>query len=85
MALLGWVPATGAAEPAGHLADTEQPRFVHNASGRFESRWSMVRRSGKTRVCQLLEGGNRGNHAQLCVSLRCGAMPGACSGLAPGC
>ncbi|KAI7838801.1 hypothetical protein COHA_007416 [Chlorella ohadii] len=43
MALLGWVPATGAAEPAGHLADTEQPRFVHNSSGRFESRWSMVR------------------------------------------
>ena len=43
MALLGWVPATGAAEPAGHLADAEQPRFVHNASGRFESRWTMVR------------------------------------------
>lgn len=43
MALLGWVPATGAAEPAGHLADTEQPRFVHNSSGRFESRWAMVR------------------------------------------
>lgn len=43
MALLGWVPATGAAEPAGHLEDAEQPRFVHNSSGRFESRWAMVR------------------------------------------
>jgi len=37
MALLGWVPAT---QPA--LSDVEQPRFVHNASGRFESRWASV-------------------------------------------
>lgn len=42
MALLGWVPATGA-DAAGHLPDVAQPRFVHNASGRFESRWVMVR------------------------------------------
>ena len=42
MALLGWVPATGAAADTGLLPDAEQPRFVHNASGRFESRWVMV-------------------------------------------
>jgi phosphoribosylformylglycinamidine synthase len=35
-ALLGWVPWRG-------LADTAQPRFVHNASGRFESRFTTVR------------------------------------------
>ena len=34
--LLGWVPRLG-------LADEQQPRFVHNRSGRFESRWSTVR------------------------------------------
>ena len=39
MALLGWVPraADGAVLPA-----LEQPRFVHNQSGRFESRFSSV-------------------------------------------
>lgn len=42
MALLGWVPATGStANPL--LPDPQQPRFVHNASGRFESRWTMVK------------------------------------------
>ena len=35
-ALLGWVPWQG-------LVAEEQPRFVHNISGRFESRWSTVR------------------------------------------
>lgn len=35
-ALLGWVPWQG-------LRAEEQPRFVHNRSGRFESRWSTVR------------------------------------------
>jgi phosphoribosylformylglycinamidine synthase len=35
-ALLGWVPWQGI-EPA------EQPRFVRNVSGRFESRWSTVK------------------------------------------
>jgi phosphoribosylformylglycinamidine synthase len=41
MALLGWVPGTGApAEPL--LASEAQPRFVHNASGRFESRFVTV-------------------------------------------
>ena len=39
MALLGWVPAPGAVQ----IADVKQPRFVHNASGRFESRWVQVR------------------------------------------
>jgi len=34
-ALLGWVPWKG-------LADIEQPRFIHNASGRFESRFATV-------------------------------------------
>ncbi|EGG15064.1 phosphoribosylformylglycinamide synthase [Cavenderia fasciculata] len=35
MALLGWVPWRG-------IADQLQPRFIHNASGRFESRWITV-------------------------------------------
>ncbi|MBU4455179.1 phosphoribosylformylglycinamidine synthase [Patescibacteria group bacterium] len=35
-ALLGWVPWSG-------IPDKEQPRFILNASGRFESRWSTVR------------------------------------------
>jgi len=50
MALLGWVPATGGASPEAEeaassplLPDDCQPRFVHNASGRFESRWTMVK------------------------------------------
>ncbi|KAK3280418.1 hypothetical protein CYMTET_11738 [Cymbomonas tetramitiformis] len=41
MALLGWVPGSGSTEE--RLPDTEQPRLVHNASGRFESRWSTLR------------------------------------------
>ena len=32
MALLGWIPWAG-------IPDTRQPRFIRNASGRFESRW----------------------------------------------
>jgi phosphoribosylformylglycinamidine synthase len=36
LALLGWVPWTG-------LEDAAQPRFIHNASGRFESRFATVR------------------------------------------
>ncbi|MGB5881973.1 MAG: phosphoribosylformylglycinamidine synthase, partial [Thermoanaerobaculia bacterium] len=35
LALLGWVPWTG-------IADEEQPRFVQNACGRFESRFVAV-------------------------------------------
>ncbi len=35
MALLGWIPMKGM--PAEH-----QPRFIHNVSGRFESRWVEV-------------------------------------------
>ena len=35
MALLGWVPFK-------HLPDSEKPRFIHNKSGRFESRLSTV-------------------------------------------
>jgi phosphoribosylformylglycinamidine synthase len=44
-ALLGWVPATGegATPNARQLPDARQPRFVHNASGRFESRWVQVK------------------------------------------
>ncbi|KAL6745568.1 CobB/CobQ-like glutamine amidotransferase domain-containing protein [Haematococcus lacustris] len=44
MALLGWVPAGGAAsdKAGGILPDLAQPRFVHNKSGRFESRWINV-------------------------------------------
>ncbi len=36
MALLGWVPWRG-------IADHLQPRFIHNRSGRFESRFSTVK------------------------------------------
>jgi phosphoribosylformylglycinamidine synthase len=35
MALLGWIPWKG-------IAGEKQPRFVHNTSGRFESRWAQV-------------------------------------------
>ncbi|MBZ0157286.1 MAG: phosphoribosylformylglycinamidine synthase [Alphaproteobacteria bacterium] len=35
-ALLGWVPWEG-------IEDARQPRFIHNKSGRFESRFSTVR------------------------------------------
>jgi phosphoribosylformylglycinamidine synthase len=51
MALLGWVPGgeAGAAADGGPaeaatqlLEDAVQPRFVHNESGRYESRWIMV-------------------------------------------
>ena len=35
-ALLGWVPWQG-------IAPADQPRFVRNVSGRFESRWSTVK------------------------------------------
>jgi phosphoribosylformylglycinamidine synthase len=35
-ALLGWVPWQG-------IADQQQPRFVQNTSGRFESRWVTVK------------------------------------------
>lgn len=37
MALLGWVPGTEKGLP-----DKAQPRFIHNASGRFECRWATV-------------------------------------------
>ena len=36
MALLGWVPWQG-------IKDNIQPRFIHNTSGRFESRFSTVK------------------------------------------
>ncbi|MGE5190373.1 MAG: phosphoribosylformylglycinamidine synthase [Gemmatimonadota bacterium] len=36
MALLGWVPWRG-------TPDADRPRFIHNLSGRFESRFSTVR------------------------------------------
>jgi len=36
MALLGWVPWRG-------ISDDLQPRFIHNQSGRFESRFSTVK------------------------------------------
>eukprot|EP00879_Flechtneria_rotunda_P005989 GHRR01006298.1.p1 GENE.GHRR01006298.1~~GHRR01006298.1.p1 ORF type:complete len:1281 (+),score=448.03 GHRR01006298.1:710-4552(+) len=44
MALLGWVPATASKDGgvAAQLQDAQQPRFVHNKSGRFESRWITV-------------------------------------------
>jgi phosphoribosylformylglycinamidine synthase len=44
LALLGWVPfgPLGSHEGIG-VTDVTQPRFVHNASGRFESRFSTVK------------------------------------------
>jgi phosphoribosylformylglycinamidine synthase len=42
MALLGWVPGTGV-DAAPLLESGAQPRFVRNASGRFESRFVTVR------------------------------------------
>jgi len=39
MALLGFVPAEGG---LGQTSDEKQPRFIHNDSGRFESRWVTV-------------------------------------------
>lgn len=51
MALLGWVPAPAQA----HLPDLAQPRFVHNASGRFESRYVQVRR-GQGGLCEFCPG-----------------------------
>jgi len=42
MALLGWVPASNQTP----LPDMQQPRFVHNKSGRFESRWGTNCRGG---------------------------------------
>jgi phosphoribosylformylglycinamidine synthase len=36
MALLGWIPKQG-------IDDKKQPRFIHNISGRFESRFSTVK------------------------------------------
>ncbi|MFN3395638.1 MAG: phosphoribosylformylglycinamidine synthase [Thermodesulfovibrionales bacterium] len=36
MALLGWIPWHG-------IGDERQPRFIHNRSGRFESRFSTVK------------------------------------------
>jgi phosphoribosylformylglycinamidine synthase len=69
MALLGWVPATGGSGDAGgasnggasktlttaaqQLPDARQPRFVHNASGRFESRWVQVSVSDDTPAVML--------------------------------
>jgi len=40
MALLGWVPG---AEGGDTLPMEKQPRFIHNDSGRFESRFSTIR------------------------------------------
>ena len=39
MALLGFIPSEGG---VGALPDSKQPRFIHNDSGRFESRWTTV-------------------------------------------
>jgi phosphoribosylformylglycinamidine synthase len=48
MALLGWVPFADNEVVLGDgnkesLIASEQPRFIHNTSGRFESRWSTVK------------------------------------------
>jgi len=44
MALLGWVPFGTHGELGGvRVTEATQPRFIHNDSGRFESRFSTVR------------------------------------------
>ena len=43
MALLGWVPGRDLTSQNEPLSDIEQPRFIHNKSGRFESRFVMVK------------------------------------------
>jgi phosphoribosylformylglycinamidine synthase len=47
MALLGWVPfpphkGDNTGSVSGGVLPEEQPRFIHNDSNRFESRWSTV-------------------------------------------
>lgn len=46
LALLGWVPG-------GALKESSQPRFVHNESGRFESRYTAVRIEEQTPAVML--------------------------------
>lgn len=56
MALLGWIPAIG-----GVFDDDIQPRFIHNESGRFESRWSNVQiQKSPAVMLQGMEGSNIG-------------------------
>lgn len=49
MALLGWVPfpspepVSSPGASSSTLPEPQQPRFVHNDSGRFESRWSTIK------------------------------------------
>ena len=38
MALLGWIPFVDE-----QVDEIHQPRFIHNSSGRFESRWSTIK------------------------------------------
>jgi phosphoribosylformylglycinamidine synthase len=53
-ALLGWVPWSG-------IADELQPRFIHNASGRFESRFATVQiRESPAIMLQGMEGSKLG-------------------------
>jgi len=58
-ALLGWVPCL---TPGSPLPDLEQPRLVHNESGRFESRWSMVQvqKDSKSILLKGMEGSTMG-------------------------
>ncbi|CEL97959.1 unnamed protein product [Vitrella brassicaformis CCMP3155] len=56
MALLGWVPGL-----EKNIPRDKQPRFIHNASGRFESRWSAVRVESSTSIMlQGMEGSTLG-------------------------
>lgn len=43
MALLGWVPFSSEDGSDSGVSMEEQPRFTHNSSGRFESRWSALK------------------------------------------
>jgi phosphoribosylformylglycinamidine synthase len=83
MALLGWVPFEGGVLPSGSDAGgcdqegggevvkvkaEEQARFVHNASGRFESRWSAVQVLPSPAVLlQGMEGSTLGEQSYRCI------------------
>ncbi|MBM9520300.1 phosphoribosylformylglycinamidine synthase [Desulforhopalus vacuolatus] len=54
--LLGWVPQAG-------LPAERQPRFIHNLSGRFESRWATVKvQNSRAMMLQGMEGLTFGIH-----------------------
>jgi len=59
MALLGWIPGGGTC--GGNLTEEEQPRLLHNQSGKFESRFSSVKiMDGPSIMLKGMEGSSLG-------------------------